>query len=211
MNPAKSFFPFILFIFFFFFLSGCFEYEETIAIRKDGSGEMAVHYFGPEDSDIDVDGFKLNTKDEQKSREYLERKFSGPGLRLKSYHSHTRGDEQHVNFTVTFHQFTNLARARWWGDQNLDAGQRDGKNFWQRRIKDDDHDWEKEKSRFGEWLKEEIAGELADHIKLRFVIETDGEIIDTNARDRMPRRAVWRFDGGDLLKPEGLDMRLTWK
>jgi len=43
------------------------------------------------------------------------------------------------------------------------------------------------------------------------VIETDGEIIDTNARDRMPRRVVWRFNGGDLLKPEGLDMRLTWK
>ena len=211
MNPAKSFFPFSLFILLSFFLAGCFEYEETITIRKDGSGEMAVHYFGPENSDIDVDGFKLNTKDEQKSREYLERKFSGPGLRLKNYDSHMRGNEQHVNFTVAFVQFTNLARARWWGDQNLDAGQRAGKNFWQRRIKDDDHNWEKEKSRLGEWLKEEIADELADHIKLRFMIETDGEIIDTNARDRMPRRAVWRFDGGDLLKPEGLDMRVTWK
>ena len=211
MNFKKLFLPFSLFIFFAFFISGCFEYEETLTIRKDGSGEMAVHYFGPEDSDLDLDGFKLNAKDEQKSREYLERKFSGPGLRLKSYESKIRGEEQHVYFTVAFDQFTNLARARWWDDQNLDAGQRAGKNFWRRQIKDDDHDWEKERSRFGDWLKEEIADELADHLKLRFVIETEGEIVETNARDRMPHRAVWRFNGGDLLKPEGLDMRLTWK
>jgi hypothetical protein len=211
MNPAKSFFPFSLFILLSFFLSGCFEYEETITIRKDGSGEMAVHYFGPEDSDIDVDGFKLNTKDEQKSREYLERKFSGPGLRLKNYESKIRGDEQHVYFIVAFEQFTNLARARWWSDQNLDAGQRDGRNYWKRLLKNNDNDWDKDSGRFGDWVKEKVADELAAHIKLRFVIETDGEIVDTNARDRMPRRAVWRFDGGDLLKPEGLDMRLTWK
>jgi len=211
MQRKKSFFLFSLFIFFSFFLSGCFEYEETITIRQDGAGEMAVHYFGPEDSDIDVDGFKLNTKDEEKTRDYLERKFSGPGLRLKNFRSYARGDEQHVTFTVTFEQFTNLARARWWDDQTLDLEQRDGKNYWKRQLKDRDHDRDKDSGQFGEWVKEKMADELADHLKLRFVIETDGEIIDTNARDRMPRRVVWRFDGGDLLKPEGLDMRVTWK
>lgn len=211
MHSPKRVLVFILFVLLCFLLTGCFEYEETITIRKDGSGEMAVHYFGPEGSDLDVDGFKLNTKDEQKTRDNLERRFSGPGLRLKSYHSHTRGDEQHVNFTVTFEQFTNLARVRWWSDQNLEAQQRDGKNYWERRLKSHDHDWDKDSGGLGEWVKEKVADELADHIKLRFVIETDSEIIDTNARDRMPHRAAWRFDGGDLVKPEGLDMRLTWK
>ena len=211
MHFKKTVLSFILFVFLSFLLSGCFEYEETITIRHDGSGEMVVHYFGPEDSDINVDGFKLNTKDEQKMRDNLERRFSGPGLRLKSYRSHTRGDEQHVNFTVTFEQFTNLARVRWWSDQSLDAEQRDGKNYWKRRLKNHDKDWDKDSGGFGEWVKEKVADELADHIKLRFVIETAGEIVDTNARDRMSRRAVWRFDGGDLVKPEGLDMRLTWK
>lgn len=200
-----------LFIFFAFCLAGCFEYEETVTIHKDGSGEMAVHYFGPEDSDLDVDGFKINTKDEQKLRHDLERRFSGPGLRLKSYHSHTRGDEQHVNFTVSFEQFTNLARVRWWSDQILEAEQRDGKNYWKRLLKKHDRDWDEDHSGLGEWIKEKVADELADHIKLRFVIETDSEIVDTNARDHMPHRAVWRFDGGDLVKPEGLDMRVSWK
>lgn len=211
MSRQKNLLLFSIFILLSFFLSGCFEYEETITIRKDGSGEMAVHYFGPEDSDLNVDGFKLNTKDEEKTRDYLERKFSGPGLRVKSCRSYTRGDAQHVNFTVTFEQFTNLARARWWNDQSLDAEQRGGKNYWRRQLNDRDHDWNKHEGQFGEWVKEKVADELADHIKLRFVIETDGEILDTNARDRMPRRVVWRFDGADLLKPEGLDMRVSWK
>jgi len=59
--------------------------------------------------------------------------------------------------------------------------------------------------------KDKVADELGDHLKFRFVIETDGEITESNARDHTAHRAVWRFDGGDLLKPEGLDMRLTWK
>ncbi|GEM_PF-5212837 len=211
MNPSKSFLPFVFFLFFAFLFAGCFEYEETITIRQDGSGEMAVHYFGPSDSDLDVDGFKLNAKDEREMREHIERKFSRPGLRLKSYDSRVKGEAQHVYFTVTFDQFTNLAKARWWDDQDIDAGQRAGRNFWRRTLKDRDRDWEKESSRFGEWLKDQIAEELEDHIKLRFVIETGGEIDETNARDRMTHRAVWRFDGGDLLKPEGLEMRISWK
>lgn len=211
MNLKKSTLPFILFAFLSFFLAGCFEYEETITIRQDGSGEMAVHYFGPTDSDLNVDGFKLNTKEDREMREQLERKFSRPGLRLKSYHSHAQGDEQHVNFTVTFDQFTNLARARWWGDQDIDAGQRDGRNYWKRLLKKNEHEWDKDESRFGEWVKEKVADELEDHIKLRFVVVTDGEISDTNAHDRTAHRAVWRFDGGDLLKPEGMHMKVTWK
>lgn len=211
MIRKKSFLPFGLFAVLSFLLAGCFEYEETITIHKDGSGEMAVHYFGPADSDMNVDGFKLNAKEDRELREQLERKFSHPGLRVKDYRSHTRGDEQHVNFTVTFDQFTSLARANWWGDQDIDAGQRDGRKYWKRLLKENDHDWDKDEGAFGEWVKDKVADELEDHIKLRFVIETDGEISDTNSRDRMPHRAVWRFDGGDLLKPEGMDMRVTWK
>jgi hypothetical protein len=143
MKLKKSFWPLALFCA--FTLIGCFEYEETIKIHKDGSGEMAVHYFGPENSDFNLDGFKLSAKDER--------------------------------------------------------------GIW----KDKDQDGDDEDNGFGQWVKEKIADELEDHIKLRFVIETDGDIIETNARDRMPHRAVWRFDGGDLLKPEGLDMKLVWK
>jgi hypothetical protein len=110
-----------------------------------------------------------------------------------------------------FDQFSNLAKARWWSDQDIDAGQRNDRNFWKRTLKDADNDRSSESSRLGEWVKEKIADELEDHIKLRFVIETDGEIVETNARNHLPHRAVWRFDGGDLLKPEGLDMRIAWK
>ncbi len=208
MKLKKSFLPFFLFIFI-VFLSGCFEYEETITIRRDGSGEMAVHFFGPEDSDMEVDGFKLSKK-EREMREQIEKKFSAPGVRLKSYESKIKGDAQHVYFTVTFDQFANLAQVRWFDDQEIDAGRREGRNFWSRTLSDGSRDSEEE-SRFGEWLKEKIADELADHIKLRFAIETDGEIIATNARDRMARRAVWRFDGADFLKPAGLEMQVSWK
>ncbi|MCI0690374.1 hypothetical protein L0337_00035 [candidate division KSB1 bacterium] len=208
MNLKKSLLPFFLFIFV-FFLSGCFEYEETITIRKDGSGEMAVHFFGPEDSDMEVDGFKLGKK-EREMREQIERKFSAPGVRVKSYESKIKGDAQHVYFTVAFDQFASLARVRWFDDQKIDAGRWDGRNSWRRTLSSGDHHSDEE-SRFGEWLKEKIADELADHIKLRFAIETDGEITDTNARDRMPHRAVWRFDGADFLKPEGLEMKVSWK
>jgi len=153
----------------------------------------------------------VNAKDEREMREQIERKFNRPGMRVKNYDSRVKNDQQHVYFTVTFDEFSNLAKVRWWDDQDLEAGQRAGQNFWKRIWKDGDRDRDKEESRFGEWLKGKIAEELEDHIKLRFVVETGGEIIETNARDRMPHRAVWRFDGGDLLKPEGLDMRLTWK
>ncbi len=208
MNLKKSFLPFFLFIFV-FFLSGCFEYEETITIHKDGSGEMAVHFFGPEDSDMEVDGFKLSKK-EREMREQIEKKFSAPGVRVKSYESKIKGDAQHVYFTVAFDQVASLARVRWFDDQEIDAGRRDGRNFWERKLSDGDRHSDDE-SRFGEWLKEKIAEELEDHIKLRFAIETDGEIVDTNARDRMPRRAVWRFNGADFLTPEGLEMKVSWK
>jgi hypothetical protein len=208
MSLKKSFLPFFLFILV-IFLSGCFEYEENIAIRKDGSGEMAVHFFGPEDSDMEVDGFKLGKK-EREMREQIEKKFSAPGVRVKSYESKIKGDAQHVYFTVAFDQIANLAQVRWFDDQEIDAGRRDGRNSWRRTLSSGDRHSDDE-SRFGEWLKEKIADELADHIKLRFAIETDGEIIDTNARDHMPHRAVWRFDGADFLKPEGLEMKLTWK
>jgi hypothetical protein len=211
MKPLKSFVTFGLFILFAFFLAGCFEYEETITIRKDGSGEMAVHYFGPTDSDINLDGFKLGAKDYREMREQIERKFNGAYTRVKSYDSRVKNDQQHVYFTVTFDQFANLAKVRWWDDHNIDAGQRAGQNFWKRTWRDRNRDEDEKNSGFGEWLKEKIADELEDHIKLRFVVETDGEIVETNAPDHMPHRAVWRFDGGDLLKPEGLDMRLAWK
>jgi hypothetical protein len=209
MSRKKSFSPLFLFIFV-IFLSGCFEYEETITIKKDGSGEMAVHFFGPEDSDMDVNGFKLGKK-EREMREQIEKKFSAPGVRVKSYESKIKGDAQHVYFTVTFDRFASLARVRWFDDQEIDAGQNNGRNFWRRTLSADGDRRSEDESRFGEWLKEKIADELADHIKLRFAIETDGEIIDTNARDRMARRAVWRFDGGDFLKPEGLEMKVSWK
>jgi hypothetical protein len=208
MNLKKFFLPFFLFSFV-IFLSGCFEYEETITIRKNGSGEMAVHFFGPEDSDMEVDGFKLGKK-EREMREQIEKKFSAPGVRVKSYESKIKGDAQHVYFTVVFDQFANLAQVRWFDDQEIDAGRREARNFWERKLSDGDRH-SGDESRFGEWLKEKIADELADHIKLRFAIETDGEIIDTNARDRMPHRAVWRFDGADFLKPEGLEMKVSWK
>jgi hypothetical protein len=208
MRLKKSSLPFFLFIFF-LFLAGCFEYEETITIHKNGSGEMTVHFFGPEDSDIDIDGFKLGKK-EREMREQIEKKFSAPGVRVKNYESKVKGDAQHVYFTVAFDQVASLARVRWFDDQEIDAGRRDGRNFWRRTLSSKDHN-SGDESRFGEWLKEKIADELADHIKLRFIIETDGEVIDTNARDRMPQRAVWRFDGADFLKPEGLEMRISWK
>jgi hypothetical protein len=208
MSLKKSFLPLFLFILI-IFLSGCFEYEETITIGKDGAGEMAVHFFGPEDSDMDVNGFKLGKK-EREMREQIEKKFSAPGVRLKSYESKIKGDAQHVYFTVAFDQFASLARVRWFDDQEIDAGRSDSRNFWRRRLSDGDHDSGND-SKFGEWLKEKIAEELEDHIKLRFAIETDGEIIDTNARDHMPHRAVWRFDGADFLKPQGLEMKVSWK
>jgi hypothetical protein len=208
MKLKKSFLPFFLFIFI-LFLSGCFEYEETITIHKDGAGEMAVHFFGPEDSDMDVNGFKLGKK-EREMREQIEKKFSAPGVRVKSYESKIKDDEQHVYFTVAFDQFDRLAQVRWFDDQEIDAGRRDGRNFWERKLSEGEHHSDEE-SRFGEWLKEKIADELADHIKLRFAIETDGEITDTNARDRMSNRAVWRFNGADFLKPEGLEMQVSWK
>lgn len=208
MSLKKSLLPFFLFILA-VFLAGCFEYEETITIRKNGSGEMAVHFFGPEDSEMDVNGFKLGKK-EREMREQIERKFSAPGVRVKSYESKIKGDAQHVYFTVAFDQFASLARVRWFDDQEIDAGRWEGRNSWRRRLSSGDHHSDEE-SRFGEWLKEKIADELADHIKLRFAIETDSEIIDTNARDRMPHRAVWRFDGADFLKHEGLEMKVSWR
>jgi hypothetical protein len=207
MSSQKSFLPFVFFIFV-FLLSGCFEYEENLTIRKDGSGELAVHYAGPEDSDIDVDGIKLSTKNRE-LREQIERKFNRPGLQVKNFDNRLKGDEQHIYFTVAFDQLTNLAKVRWWDDHQIDAGQRAGHYYWQRTLKHD-HDTE-ENSRFGRWLKEEIAEELSQHIKLRFVIETDGEIIETNARDRTPHRVVWRFDGGDFVNSEVLEMKLAWK
>lgn len=204
MNRKNSFLLFI----FLFLLVGCFEYEENLTIRKDGSGELAVHYSGPEDSDFDVDGVKLSTKNRE-LREQIERKFNRPGLQVKNFDNRLKGDEQHVNFTVAFDQLTNLAKVRWWDDHRIDAGRRDGRYYWQRTLKHD-HEAE-ENSTFGKWLKEEIAEELSQHIKLRFVIETDGEIIETNARDRTSHRAVWRFDGGDFVNSEVLEMKLAWK
>ena len=204
-------FLFFFFIALSFFLAGCFEYEETITIRQDGSGEMAVHYAGPADSDIDVDGFKVGAKDRKEMRDQIEKKFNVPGLRLKNYDEKLKGDEQHVYFTVAFDQFTSLPRARWWGDQQIDAGQKAGRYFWQRRLKTGDHDSDADNSKFGQWVKVMIADELEHHIKLRFTLETDGEIVEANSRDQMPHRVVWRFDGADLLNPEGLEMKVSWQ
>ncbi|MDZ7290919.1 MAG: hypothetical protein ONB44_14815 [candidate division KSB1 bacterium] len=190
----------------FIFLTGCFfEYEETITIRRDGSGEMAVHYAGDADSDMSFDGIKLS-KSEREMREQIEQKFTGPGVRLKNYDSQIKDEDRHVYFTVTFEQLPDLARLDWWDNQRIDAG----KNYWKRTLKTDDNDPDHD-SRFEEWLKEQIAEELEKHIKLRFTVETAGEITETNARDFTPHRAVWRFDGADFLRKQDLRMRVSWK
>jgi hypothetical protein len=190
------------------FSTGCFEYEERIIIRRDGSGEMEVHYAGDADSDMNLDSFSLS-KNDREMREKIEEKFNAPGLRVKSYHSKIKGDERHVYFTVAFDDFTRLARLHWWEDQRIDAGMKAGRHYWKRVLPgDDDPD---DEGRFGRWLKGKIADELEAHIKFRFVIETDGEVIETNSRNRSRHRVVWHFDGADLLDPRGMEMKLTWR
>jgi hypothetical protein len=207
-NVRQLFLPGMLIILAVFF-TGCFEYEERIVINRDGSGEMEVHYSGDADSDMNLDSFSLS-KDDWEMREKIEDKFTAPGVRVKSYHSKIKGNDRHVYFTVAFDDFTRLARVRWWNDQHIEAGEKAGRHYWNRMLPGD-NDPDDENSRFERWLKGKIADELEAHLKFRFVVETDGEIIEANSANRSPHRVVWHFNGADLLDPHGMEMKLSWR
>jgi hypothetical protein len=105
-------------------LSGCLEHEETLALKSDGSGTLAID----ETIDLSVedelkkvfpeydpsDGLKLPTKDE------IKKGLTADGVELRACEVETRGKVTHLKAEVAFRDLAALRQLEGFSDRRLE-------------------------------------------------------------------------------------------
>ncbi len=104
----------ILFILSLLFLAGCINYEETLTLKSDGSGEMLMHYSISEQlsSMMALGGGQQEEGKNEMPFKFKENEIraglQAEGVQVKKIEMKAEGGQQHVYVTVDFKKVTDL-------------------------------------------------------------------------------------------------------
>jgi hypothetical protein len=198
-------------------LPGCFEYDEVIRIRPDGSGEILVHYSAPgpaSSAEASVDPALPLPFDEEGVRSLF---ASGP-LLVRSVRVRDEEGRTVVDFTLDFEHLEDLRRLRGFPGHRIEVTETETSLIVTRTIDPVPGPG----SRAGEGgeglLRNLLGGIAAGSSRLAFrvelpmeVVSTDGELSsiewEENDRSAGMKTITWRFTGADLATT-GLALRI---
>lgn len=190
------------------FVSGCFEYEERITLKKDGSGSLEVEYWTLSDLHFDDDSLKLPS-DEKDLRKEIEEKYTSDKVKLKDFDSNKEDKSHHVRFKVVFDNLLDLNEIPQFHENKIQF-ERSGKKFkFCRKImmKDLNMDEDEGPSNLLEHFIVNLVEEGLSNIKFRFEIETPYDINESNATFTPgDNRAVWKFRLSDVMYQKEVDL-----
>ncbi len=195
------------------FIVGCFEFEERLVLKKDGSGTLEVEYWTMDDVNLDVEDYRFPDK-EADIREEVENKYTSDRVKLEDFKVRYQDKSRHVRFKIAFKDFEDLNDLRQFQENEIEI-KRQGKKFEFHRtvyINDGDSDLSNEPDNAFEAFVVGIVKEGLSNIKFRFEVEMPYDIVASNA-DWTPgeRRAVWKYRLSDVISKGEVNMKLKTK
>jgi len=193
---TKLFFIFLLL----FSIAGCFTYEETFIINKDGSGSMMVHYYGLKKSDIDSDDLNLYFGQEEDIRYRIIDDYTTDKVKLTDFYVRDKGTKKHVYFTIEFPSFSELNRTYKFRRNPVIFKEDDGLYFKRVFEFDEDDDFAYSENGFEAFIKSTVKTTVLDRIKFKFEVEMPDRVFDSNSnRMNLKKVALWKYTLGDLM------------
>ena len=191
-----------------FVVAGCFTYEETIVINKDGSGVMLVHYYGSRKNNIDSDGLSLYLGSKREIKYKIMDDYTTKKVRLTDFYIRDRGSYRHVYFTIEFPDFDELNKTYRFRRNKIAFRRSNGLYYFRRNFEvEGDSDFAYSESEFEEAVKSALKKTILDRIKFIFEVEMPHQIIDSNSnRIKLKRVSLWKYTLGDLLEKEYVTM-----
>lgn len=195
----------------FLLLLGCLNYEERIILKRDGSGQMKVHYYANKKMKTKGD-FVIIAEDEEEIREEIEERYTSKRVRLSDFRVKDKDNKQHVYFTLDFKDIEDLNDLRQFKDSQIKLVRGIGRLSFQRSFQIGDEDWGKSDSALERMVKSILEDAVLQKIRFRFEVIMPGKIEESNADYlRGSNRAVWRFRLSDVMGKEEVKMYVRSK
>ncbi|MBN2009166.1 hypothetical protein JW960_07455 [candidate division KSB1 bacterium] len=195
------------------FIGGCFEFEERMVLKKDGSGTLEVEYWTMEDVNINGDGYEFPEKEADIRDEVIE-KYTSDNVKLMDFKVYYQEDSRHVRFTVKFDNVDDLNDLKQFHENKI-RFKRDGHRIDFERtvfIDNDDNNLDDEPNNTFEKFVVGLVKEGLSNIKFRFELELPYEINDSNADWISGKhRAVWKYRLSDVINKDDIVMKLKTK
>jgi hypothetical protein len=194
-----------------FFINGCFEFEERLMIKKDGSGTMDVEYWTMGDVKIDNDNYNFPEK-EADIRKEVETKYTSNKVKLVDFNVLQQEKSRHVRFKVQFENVENLNELEQFQKNTVEFHRNGNKIDFRRTVYVNENDSDKEPDNAFEELIVTLVKEGLSSIKFRFEVETPADIDSTNATwTSGARRAIWKYTLADAMSKPEIEMTLVTK
>lgn len=195
-------------------ISGCFEFEDVITIRNDGSGTLAVHYSSYKESNMNWNGMKF-PKEKESILEEIEKNYTSKKVRLSRFRVKEKDDYQHVYFTVKFDAVNDLNSIKQFTENRIafDRISRSKIRFKREINIDKNKDkCDSDTSGLGGLILDLLEGSLFDKIKFRFELNLPGNIARTNANwEHADRQMVWKYTLSDFIEERVITMTAQTK
>jgi len=192
-------------------LLGCLNYEERIILKRDGSGQMEVHYYANKKMTTRGD-YVVIAEDEEEIREEIEERYTSERVKLSHFRVKDKDNKRHVYFTLDFKDIEDLNDLRQFKDSQIKLVRGIGILSFQRCFQIGDEDWDESDSAFERMVKSIVEDAVLQKIKFRFEVIMPGKIEESDAHYlRGSNRAVWRFRLSDIIGKEEVKMYVRSK
>jgi hypothetical protein len=176
---------------------GCINYEETVDLKKDGSGKMTMHYSIPQQlyammqMGQNTDGEKKEEMPFKFKESEIRADLTAPGVTVDKIESKTEGDQQHFYVNLSFKKITDLNQTKSFEKMKFEWKEEDKKITFQQTI-----EGEKKDSQANP-MGDQMASAMLGNAKFVFKITLPSKALpapDTNGKIQEDgKTVVWEY------------------
>lgn len=195
------------------FIAGCFEYEERLVIKKDGSGFLEVEYWSMEDLQLENESFNFPDKEDD-ILEKVKKSYTSEKIKLEDFHVKQKNETQNVRFKLSFKNVLDLNDVPQFQKNFIQFTRVDKIYNFHRTVfnKEGKLNMKEEPENVFERFILQIVEDGLSKIKFRFELELPDKIVHSNADwSSGDKRAIWKYRLSDIIFKEKIEMTASTK
>jgi len=197
-------------------MSGCFDYNEKLIVKRDGSGTMEVDMWYNKDMNIETDSLSIDLSQEKAEMEReIRAKFTSEKVTLTHYDFEEKDDKKHVNFRVAFPHILDLNELKQFSYNKISYKVTEGNVTYHRDIyMGDDEDTDSNGDTSSNFLSRFVllmVEEFLENVKFNFELETPAKIKTSNAKSTPSKnKAVWTYRLSEVMYDRKITISATF-
>lgn len=189
--------------------AGCFEYDEMIFMKVDGSGELMIHYQAEKDMKFENLYFPTDLYD---VKDNIKRNYLSGGLTEKFHEIRQKEDLTHVYMEFEFDSLALLNVTPSFQNERFETVRTENNITLKRFIYLDEDKLDRTKMFLKLGLRSLFSKNVFSKIKFRFQWIVPGLITDTNANILGDKnRAIWNITLEEILVKRSVEFFVEYE